>query len=98
MLSMLGAFDPGGALARGTFVTFMAVAGAGTILTAAYFLGLLRRLGQGLPTGPDLDDIRADEVLTWSPLVVLTVVGGLAPGLLLGLTNPAVQVLMGGGR
>jgi NADH-quinone oxidoreductase subunit M len=98
MLSMLGAFDPGGALARGTFLTFMAVAGAGTILTAAYFLGLLRRLGQGVPAGPDLDDIRPDEVLTWSPLVVLTVVFGLAPGLVLGLTNPAVQVLMGGGR
>jgi NADH-quinone oxidoreductase subunit M len=97
MLSMLGAFDPGGALARGVFVTLMAVAGAGTILTAAYFLGLLRRLGQGLPSGPHLDDIRADEVLTWSPLVALTVVFGLAPGLILGLTNPAVQVLMGGG-
>jgi NADH-quinone oxidoreductase subunit M len=97
MLSMLGAFDPAGTLAREVFITFMAVAGAGTILTAAYFLGLLRHLAQGVPAGPDLDDIRADEVVTWSPLVVLTVVFGLAPGLVLGLTSPAVRVLMGGG-
>jgi NADH-quinone oxidoreductase subunit M len=97
MLAMLGAFDPGGTLTRELFITFMALAGAGTILTSAYFLGLLRHLGQGLPAGPDLDDIRPDEVLTWSPLVALTVVFGLAPGLVLGLTSPAVQVLMGGG-
>jgi NADH-quinone oxidoreductase subunit M len=97
MLAMLGAFDPGGTLTRELFITFMAIAGVGTILTAAYFLGLLRHLGQGVPAGPDLDDIKPDEVLTWSPLIALTVVFGLAPGLVLELTSPAVQVLMGGG-
>ncbi|NLU66979.1 NADH-quinone oxidoreductase subunit M [Streptomyces sp. HNM0574] len=43
-----------------------------------------------------LPDIRAHEFAAWAPLAVLTVVGGLWPAALLGLTDPAVQNLLPG--
>jgi NADH-quinone oxidoreductase subunit M len=36
------------------------------------------------------------ETATWTPLVLLTLAAGLWPALLLGITNPAVRVLMKG--
>ncbi|TMR98844.1 complex I subunit 4 family protein [Nonomuraea basaltis] len=41
------------------------------------------------------DDIRDYELLAWTPLVVLILLFGLWPGLLLSLTTPAVQTLLG---
>ncbi|NUP62289.1 MAG: NADH-quinone oxidoreductase subunit M [Nonomuraea sp.] len=41
------------------------------------------------------DDIRGYELAAWTPLVVLIVLFGLWPGLLLSLTTPAVQTLLG---
>jgi len=38
MLAMLGSYRPDAALSRPLFVTLMAVAGLGTVLTAVYFL------------------------------------------------------------
>jgi NADH-quinone oxidoreductase subunit M len=35
------------------------------------------------------------EVMAWTPLVVLILLFGLWPGLLLSLTTPAVQTLLG---
>jgi NADH-quinone oxidoreductase subunit M len=48
--------------------------------------------------GPRLTDVRAYEFAAWTPLVVLTVVAGLWPKALLGLTDPAVQQLLAGGN
>lgn len=98
MLAMLGAFDPAGALSRATFVTFMVIAGLGAVLTAAYFLVMLRRICQGTADldAPVARDLSAAEVLTWSPLTALTLTLGLAPGLLLAVTDPAVQPLLRG--
>ncbi|MEO3799553.1 NADH-quinone oxidoreductase subunit M [Nonomuraea sp. B1E8] len=42
------------------------------------------------------DDVRTHELLAWTPLVVLILLFGLWPGLLLSLTTPAVQILLGG--
>ncbi|MEO3795781.1 NADH-quinone oxidoreductase subunit M [Nonomuraea sp. B10E15] len=42
------------------------------------------------------DDVRTHELLAWTPLVVLILLFGLWPGLLLSLTTPAVQLLLGG--
>ncbi|MEV1168411.1 NADH-quinone oxidoreductase subunit M [Nonomuraea sp. NPDC049784] len=42
-----------------------------------------------------MDDIRSYELLAWTPLVVLILLFGLWPGLLLSLTTPAVQTLLG---
>ncbi|MFB4280710.1 NuoM family protein [Nonomuraea sp. MTCD27] len=41
------------------------------------------------------EDIRSYEVLAWTPLVILILLFGLWPGLLLSLTTPPVQALLG---
>jgi NADH-quinone oxidoreductase subunit M len=87
MLSMMGAYRPHEGLPRGTFVTMMAVAGIGTVLTAAYFLRLIRNLCQGDPLEHPRSEFVLDlsriEFLSWAPLIVLTVLLGLWPALLL---------------
>jgi NADH-quinone oxidoreductase subunit M len=102
MLAMFGAFDPAADLHRPTFLTYMAIAGAGTVLTAAYLLVLVRRVCMG--ASPDrwrnallLGDVSRIEVTAWTPLVLLILVAGVWPALLLGLTDPAVQALLRGG-
>ncbi|MFF0867886.1 NuoM family protein [Nonomuraea sp. NPDC003560] len=42
-----------------------------------------------------IDDLRSYEVAAWTPLVVLIVLFGLWPGLLLSLTTPVAQTLLG---
>lgn len=117
MLAMFGAFKPAAGLSRPAYLTFMALAGLGTLLTAAYLLVVVRRvcMGAGRPetdttvttallTGSPatpglqkLPDVHGHEFAAWSPLVALTVLAGLWPALLLGLTDPAVQQLLAGG-
>ncbi|MFC8916699.1 NADH-quinone oxidoreductase subunit M [Streptomyces sp. NPDC047821] len=101
MLALFGAFQPAEGLSRPAFLTFMAAGAFGTLLTAAYLLVVVRRVCMGTPPAaghPPLDDVRAYEVVAWSPLAVLTVVAGLWPAVLLGLTDPAVQKLLAGGK
>lgn len=133
MLAMFGAFRPAAGLSRPAFLTFMALAGLGTLLTAAYLLLVVRRVcmggtvdlagaavlgatdpagtsgddpagkGGAAPDGtpapvPALPDLARYEYAAWSPLAVLTVLAGLWPAALLGLTDPAVQQLLGGGK
>jgi NADH-quinone oxidoreductase subunit M len=43
-----------------------------------------------------LADVRGYEFLAWTPLAALTVLAGLWPAVLLGLTDPAVRILLGG--
>ncbi|MGW6501012.1 NADH-quinone oxidoreductase subunit M [Nonomuraea angiospora] len=49
----------------------------------------------GAPGQQAADDIRSYELLAWTPLMVLILLFGLWPGLLLSLTTPAVQTLLG---
>lgn len=133
MLAMFGAFRPAAGLSRPAFLTFMVMAGLGTLLTAAYLLLVVRRVcmggtvdlagaavlgatdpagtsgddpagkGGAAPDGtpapvPALPDLARYEYAAWSPLAVLTVLAGLWPAALLGLTDPAVQQLLGGGK
>ncbi|MFI1304532.1 NuoM family protein [Streptomyces sioyaensis] len=125
MLAMFGAFRPAAGLSRPAFLTFMVLAGLGTLLTAAYLLLVVRRvcmggsvdlagaavLGTADPddgTGADPDgtpapapalpDLARYEYAAWTPLAALTVLAGLWPAALLGLTDPAVQQLLGGGK
>ncbi|MET7334780.1 NADH-quinone oxidoreductase subunit M [Nonomuraea sp. NPDC005650] len=51
--------------------------------------------GRGGAPRPATDDIRSYELLAWTPLVALILLFGLWPGLLLSLTTPAVQTLLG---
>ncbi|MDQ1009030.1 NADH-quinone oxidoreductase subunit M [Streptomyces sp. V4I23] len=109
MLALFGAFDPGDGLSRPAFLVFMAIAAFGTLLTAAYLLVVVRRVCMGAPpqggTGAadgrafaPLTDVRGYEFAAWTPLVALTVIAGLWPAVLLGLTDPAVQQLLAGGK
>jgi NADH-quinone oxidoreductase subunit M len=106
MLAMFGAFRPADGLSRPTYLTFLALAGLGTLLTAAYLLVVVRRVcmgegaarpARGAERPPPLPDVHGHEAATWSPLVALTVLAGLWPAVLLGLTDPAVHQLLAGG-
>ncbi|MFD8917884.1 NADH-quinone oxidoreductase subunit M [Streptomyces sp. NPDC059569] len=120
MLAMFGAFDPAEGLSRPAFLTFMVIAGFGTLLTAAYLLIVVRRVCMGAqpheapreapreaqqdearagaPEPARFADVRTYEFAAWTPLVVLTVLAGLWPAVLLGLTDPVVQKLLAGGK
>jgi NADH-quinone oxidoreductase subunit M len=99
-LAMTGAFDPAAVLDRGLFLTLMAIAGLGTVLTAAYLLVMVRRVCMG--PGPEGSPVLAGggvgpvDALTWAPLVLAIVVLGFWPKALLALTDPAVHLLLGG--
>ena len=101
MLALLGAFRPQADLPRGLFLAFMALAGVGTVLTATYLLSMLRRVAYGVvpPTWnpTPFSDVTTGELAAWTPLVVATVVLGLYPGVVLGVTDGAVRALLGGG-
>ncbi|MEU3200333.1 NADH-quinone oxidoreductase subunit M [Streptomyces sp. NPDC006996] len=99
MLALFGAFEPAEGLSRPAFLTFMAIGAFGTLLTAAYLLVMVRRVCMGAvpQDAPALTDVRLHEFAAWTPLVVLTVVAGLWPKALLGLTDPAVQQFLSGG-
>ncbi|MCW2744784.1 MAG: NADH-quinone oxidoreductase subunit [Mycobacterium sp.] len=100
MLGMFAAYQPAPGLNRGVYLVLLAVAGVGTVLTAGYFVAMLRRVAQGtLPTrwrAVGFPDVTAYELAAWTPLVVLLVAAGLWPRLLLGLTGGAVRSLLGG--
>jgi NADH-quinone oxidoreductase subunit M len=99
--ALLASFRPAPDLSRPLYVVLLAVAAAGTAITAAYFLRLLR----ALVLGPDVDtgslrvggaaDVGPVELVAWVPLAVLTVVVGLYPRLVLGLTDAPVRALLG---
>ncbi|MFI7383236.1 NuoM family protein [Streptomyces sp. NPDC049813] len=99
MLALFGAFRPADGLSRPAFLTFMAIAALGTLLTAAYMLTVVRRVCMGPRDrdAPALADVRGYEAAAWTPLAALTVLAGLWPTALLGLTDPAVQKLLAGG-
>ena len=101
MLALFAAFDPAEGLNRAAYLVFMALGGLGTLLTAAYLLMVVRRVCMGgpRPAGePELADVQPYELAAWTPLVALTVLAGLWPAVLLGLTDPAVQKLLAGGK
>ncbi|MFI0940296.1 NuoM family protein [Streptomyces sp. NPDC021020] len=100
MLAMFGSFKPAADLSRPAYLVFTAVAAFGTLLTAAYLLTVVRRVCMGdketTELRPALADVRGYEFAAWTPLAVLTVLAGLWPAALLGLTDPAVRSLLGG--
>jgi NADH-quinone oxidoreductase subunit M len=95
-LALLGAYNP--LLPERLFYRFLLVLAAlGMVLAAAYFLRVMRRVGQGQPLLeplPDIPDITEVEAAAWVPLAALILVLGLLPGLLLSLTNPAVEQIL----
>jgi NADH-quinone oxidoreductase subunit M len=108
VLAMFGAFHPAAGLSRPGYLAYMALAGLGTLLTAAYLLAVVRRVCMGDPretaatagagsAAPALRDVLPYEAAAWTPLAVLTLAAGLWPAALLGLSTPAVKALLGVG-
>jgi NADH-quinone oxidoreductase subunit M len=99
VMALLSAYSPAQGLSLGLFRTLMVLGGVGTILTAAYFLWMLQRVNLG--TVPDrwrdkdMVDVNRVEYLAWAPLLVGILLLGVAPALILGMTNDAVATLTG---
>lgn len=93
MLAIRAALFPHDALPQETFVTLAVIAALGVILTSAYFLAMMRRILQGPAVpGEPRADLHWLEWAAWSPLLVLTVVLGVAPGMLL---SPVADAMAG---
>jgi NADH-quinone oxidoreductase subunit M len=96
ILALLAAWNPAAGLSVPLFRTLAAVGLVGTLLTAGYFLWLIQRVNLGrVPDrwgsgGRALGDLAPIEVAAWSPLIILIVALGFAPGLVLWLTSPSV--------
>ncbi len=96
--AVVAAVQRGGPL----WTTLGVVAAVGGALTAAYFLRLLRLVTHG-PAAPAVaalprPGVARAEWLAWAPLVLLAVVLGLAPGLVLAMTDGPVDALTGAFR
>jgi NADH-quinone oxidoreductase subunit M len=98
-LALFSATKPGDGLRQGSYIAMASVAAVGLVLTATYLLAVVRRVCMGpaaTPSEEAVAELTAVETATWTPLVLLTLLAGLWPALLLGITNPAVRVLMKG--
>ncbi|MBD0292927.1 MAG: NADH-quinone oxidoreductase subunit M [Jiangellaceae bacterium] len=100
LLALAGAFRPAELLDRPYFLALLAVALGGLVLTAWYLLDVVRRVCQGdAPGGSEvtgIGDVTPHEVASWGPLVALTLLLGVWPGLVLIVVDPAVQALIAG--
>jgi NADH-quinone oxidoreductase subunit M len=65
------------------------------VLTALYLLVTVRRVCQGEddigPRLPVLGDVTRHEMASWGPLIALTLLLGLWPGLVLTMVDPVMQ-------
>ena len=94
-LALVGAYHPLDAADRMYFRALLVVAAVGMALAAAYFLRVLRRVGQGdaAPRRP-VPDVTPREWLAWTPLALLTLVLGLLPAALIDMTDPSVRAVV----
>ena len=74
--------------------------GIGTVLTAGYLLWTVQRVNLGrvpdrFSDGKGIFDVQALEWAAWTPLLFLIAAAGVYPRLVLGVTDDAVQRLMG---
>jgi len=99
VMALLSSYNPAEGLSLGLFRTLMVFGGIGTILTAGYFLWMLQRVNLGkVPErweGKPLGDVTAIEYASWSPLIAATLILGVVPVLVFGMTNSAVASLTG---
>ncbi|HEX5018874.1 MAG TPA: NADH-quinone oxidoreductase subunit M [Actinomycetes bacterium] len=93
-LALVGAYHPLDSGARLFYRVLLVLGAVGMVLAAAYFVRVLRRVGQGEAPPQRFADVRPREWLTWTPLVLLTLVLGLAPIVLLEVTDPSVRVVV----
>ncbi|MFL6101390.1 MAG: NuoM family protein [Actinomycetales bacterium] len=109
ILSAYGAWQPADDRPLGVMRAVAVLTVVGTALAAAYLLRVLYRLWHGDPVEraagdlepagpPDASDASGVELAVTMPLVLATAALGLLPWLLLDLTAPAVDLLLGLGR
>ena len=109
MLALRGAYETGPAMSEAGAWTLLGIATLGIVLTTAYFVGLMRRLLQGVPdrvgTTGEIDmvigtevDLDREQIVVTVVLVVAVVVLGLIPGLLSGAIAQAMPWIIGGVR
>jgi NADH-quinone oxidoreductase subunit M len=95
--AILSAYNPAEGLNLALFRTFMVIAAIGTVLAAGYLLWMYQRVAFGLPKEEFADahihDVHLPEWLAWTPMLVLIVALGVAPFLLFGITDDAVQTV-----
>jgi len=94
-LALVGAYHPLDSADRLYFRILLVAAAVGMALAAAYFLRILRRVGQGdTPARRPVVDVTPREWLSWTPLVLLTLVLGLVPATLLEVTDASVRAVV----
>jgi NADH-quinone oxidoreductase subunit M len=98
ILAAYGAWQPADDRPLGLFRVVAVLTVMGTALAAAYLLRVLYRLWHGDAVEPHPADASGRELAVTLPLVAATAVLGLLPWLLLDLTAPAVDLLLGIGR
>jgi NADH-quinone oxidoreductase subunit M len=96
-LAMVGSYQPAGSLPVPLFRTFLAVAALGTVLATWYLLRMVRRVDQGSDLEPAVADVQRLEWVSWTPLVALVLLLGLAPQLLIDTWSSSLRHLLGGG-
>jgi NADH-quinone oxidoreductase subunit M len=99
-LALAGSYDPAAGLDETLFRVLMVGGGIGTVLTAGYLLWTIQRVNLGrvpekFADGHGIHDVSRLEWLAWAPLLLLIFVAGIYPKMLLGVTNEAVDVLLG---
>jgi NADH-quinone oxidoreductase subunit M len=99
---LVGAAKPGPGIPVTAFHIYMAVAGVGMVLTAAYLLLVVRRVCMGTAIDPANDalcekdrDLSGRELVSWLPLAGLTLLAGLWPAVVLAVADPAVHNVLG---
>ncbi len=93
-LALVGAYHPLDSGERQFYRVLLVLAAIGMVLAAAYFLRVLRRVGQGEAPPQRFSDVSPREWLSWTPLALLTLVLGLAPVLVFEMTDPAVRTVV----
>ncbi|MDQ3952461.1 MAG: NADH-quinone oxidoreductase subunit M [Actinomycetota bacterium] len=99
-LALQGSYNPAAGLNETLFRFLMVGGGIGTVLTAGYLLWTIQRVNLGrvperFADGHGIHDVSRLEWLAWAPLLALIVAAGLYPKMVLGVTNEAVDVLLG---
>ena len=99
-LALAGSYNPAAGLDETLFRVLMVGGGIGTVLTAGYLLWTIQRVNLGrvpekFVEGHGIHDVSRLEWLAWAPLLLLIVAAGIYPKMLLGVTNEAVDALLG---
>jgi NADH-quinone oxidoreductase subunit M len=98
VMALLSSYSPAESLNAELFRVFMVAGGIGTVLTAGYFLWMLQRVNMG--TLPEkwreqaFPDVVAIEWVSWVPLLVATVLLGIFPRIIFGVTQESVDAIL----